>query len=73
MKPCSRICAKRVQQRAPEAADVGQHNGLGVTAELNPAQLFDEFLQCADATGERNEGVGALEHNALARMHVGDD
>ena len=66
-----------VEQRAeriPEAFDVGDQDRLLVAAELRPGELLDQFLQRADAAGQRHEGVGALEHDALALVHVaGDD
>ena len=44
-----------------------------MAAELRPGQLLDQFFQRADAAGQRDEGVGALEHDALALVHVGRD
>ena len=35
--------------------------------------LLDQFLQRADAAGQRDERVGALEHQPLALVHVGRD
>ena len=39
-------------------------------AELRPGELLDQFLQRADPARQRDEGVGALEHDALALVHV---
>ena len=61
------------EQRLPETVDVGEQHRLGVPAELLPGQLLDQFLQRADAAGQRHERVGALEHQPLALMHVGRD
>ena len=61
------------EQRPPEAADVGDQHRLGMTRELDPGHLLDEFFQRADAAGQRDEGVRALEHQALAGVHVGHD
>ena len=44
-----------------------------MTAELRPGQLLDQFFERADAAGERHEGVRALEHDALALVHVARD
>ena len=41
--------------------------------ELRPGHHLDDLLERADAAGERDEGVGALEHDALPLMHVGGD
>ncbi len=61
-------------QRVPEAFDVDDHDRLLVAAELRPGQLLDQLLQRADAARQRHEGVGPLEHHALALVHVaGDD
>ena len=42
-------------------------------AELRPRQLLDEFFKRADAARQRDEGIGALEHQLLARVHILDD
>ena len=47
--------------------------GLRVLVELRPGHHLDHLLERADAAGERDEGVGALEHDALPLMHVGGD
>ena len=42
--------------------------------ELRPGHLLDEFLERAEAAGQCDESIGALEHRALALVHVvGDD
>ena len=46
---------------------------MRVSIELDPGQLLDEFFERADPAGQRHEGIGALEHQALSRMHVGHD
>ena len=61
------------QQRLPEAVDVGEQHRLGVAAELLPGHLLDQFLQRADAAGQRDERIGAFEHQPLAFVHVGRD
>jgi len=35
--------------------------------------LLNKLFQGADAAGQGDEGIGALEHYALARMHVRHD
>ena len=61
-------------ERVPEALDIGDQDRLLVAAELRPGELLDQLLQRADAARQRHEGVGALEHDALALVHVaGDD
>jgi hypothetical protein len=65
---------EQLDQRLPETVDVGQQHRLLVPAELRPRQLLDQLLQRADAAGQGDEGVGAVEHDLLALMHVaGDD
>ena len=45
-----------------------------MAAELRPGELLDQFLQRADPAGQRHEGVGVLEHQPFALVHVaGDD
>ncbi len=61
------------QERVPEAGDVGDDDRLRMPAELRPGELLDQFLDGADAARERDEGVGPLEHHALALVHVLDD
>ena len=53
--------------------DVGEQDRLLVAAELRPGHLLDQLFQRADAAGQRDEGVGALEHDALALVHVARD
>src|SRR5208283_3424705 len=64
---------EKLQQGLPEPPDVGDHDWFRVTLELDPGQLFGEFLQGPDAARQRDECVGALEHQTLALMHVADD
>ena len=47
-------------------------DGLAMPLELNPGELLDELLQRADPAGQRDERVGAVEHDLLALMHVVD-
>ena len=61
------------QQRPPEAVDVGEKHGLAVALQLRPGELLDQFLERADAAGQCDERVGALEHQLLALMHAVDD
>jgi len=45
-----------------------------MAAELRPGHLLNQFLERTQAAGQSHERVGALEHRALALMHVaGDD
>ena len=60
-------------QRIPEAAEIDDQDGLGVTVELRPRRNLDHLFQRAEAAGQRNEGIGALRHDSLALMHVGGD
>ena len=67
------MCVDQRQQRIPIAVDIGDQDRLLVAAELRPGELLDQLLQRADAAGQGDEGVGALEHRALALMHVARD
>ena len=61
-------------KRLPESLDIGEQDRLLVTAELGPGDLLDEFFQGSHASGQRDKGVRALEHNAFSLMHIaGDD
>ena len=42
-------------------------------AELRPGQLLDQLFKRADTARKRDEGIRALEHHALALVHVGRD
>ena len=64
---------EQFDQRLPEAIDVGDQNRLAVTAELRPGQLLHQFLERADPSGQGDERIGALEHHALALVHVARD
>ena len=61
------------EQRAPEAADIGDENRLRVAIELRPGQLLDQLLQRADPARQGDEGVRPIEHRLLALMHAVDD
>ncbi len=61
------------EQRAPEAADIGDENRLRVPIELGPGELLDQLLHRADPARQGDKGVGALEHRLLAFVHVLDD
>ena len=71
LEPDEIECAHVIEQgaeRIPEALDVQDQDRLLVPAELRPGELLDQFLQRADAAGQRHEGVGAVEHrSACAR------
>ena len=58
------------QQRIPEAVDVGDQDRLLVTSKLRPGHLLDQFFQRAEAARQSDESVGAVEHRALALVHV---
>jgi len=56
-----------------KARGVEQEDGLGVDLEGLPGQYLEEFFKGAEAAGQDDEGVGALSHERLARVHgVGD-
>ena len=57
-------------QRIPEAFDVGDQDRFLVLSELCPGHLFDEFFERADAARQSHEGVGVVEHQLLALVHV---
>ena len=74
MKFSRRIASSSADQRIPEAVDIGEEHRLLVAAELRPGHLLDQLFQRADAAGERDERVGALEHQHFSLVHVlGDD
>ena len=41
--------------------------------QLRPSELLDQFLERADSAGQRDERVGAFEHQLLPLMHAVDD
>ena len=67
------MCAINPVRRVQKPSMLTTTIGLRVLAELRPGHLLDQFLQRADAAGQGDEGIGALEHQALALMHVGGD
>ncbi len=72
MKPDVVHVGEQSEQRAPESGDVGDQDRLLVAIELRPGHLLDQLLERADASRQRDEGVGALEHRLLALVHVLD-
>ena len=70
MKSSALHVVEQRAERLPEAFDVGDQDRLLVAAELRPGELLDQFLQRADAARQGDEGVGHLEHLALALVHV---
>jgi len=61
------------QQPVEVAGHVQQAAGLGVEAELGPAQRLDELLERPDPARGADEGVGARGHRRLALMQGLDD
>ena len=41
-----------------------------MAAKLLPSHLLDNFFKRPDATGQRDEGIGELEHLLFALMHI---
>jgi hypothetical protein len=61
------------EQFVVEAIDVQQEDRFLVEFEGVPRENFEEFFKRAKASGESDEGVCALSHEGLARVHgVGD-
>ena len=64
----------RCQKRGRGARDVAKQDRLVVETELAPRNDLDRLVQRAKATGQRDEGVGKLEHPPLAAVHtIGHD
>src|SRR4029079_13203786 len=64
---------EQLQERVPEAFDIGDHDRLRMAAELRPGELLYQLFERTDAAGKRHEGIGAVEHQLLPHMHVLDD
>ena len=47
--------------------------GFECCSSCTQVNCSDEFLQGSDTPRKRDEGVGALEHQPLALMHVADN
>ncbi len=73
MKPRDFQMREQRKQRVPEAVEIEHQHRLSVLAELEPGELLDQLLERADAAGQRDERVGALEHLAFALVHVARD
>ena len=73
MNSASLICASSASSGSQKPSMLASSDRLGVAAELLPGQLLHQFLQRADAAGQGDEGVGTLEHQPLALVHVGRD
>ncbi len=58
---------EQVEEGRPEVGDVGEDDRLGVTAELRPCQLFDQFFQRADAAGRATKAASDRTSAACAR------
>ena len=61
---------EQIEERRPEAFDIGDNDWFGMPAKLRPGQLFNQFLKCADAARQRDEGVRALKHQPFADVHI---
>ena len=59
-------------QGLPVAGDAERDDRLVVPRELAPGDDLHGLVQGAEAAGQHHEGVRALEHHALARVHVVD-
>ena len=64
---------EQLTERLPEIGDVEDQDRFLVPAELRPGQLLDQLFKRADTARKRDEGIRALEHHALALVHVGRD
>ena len=51
---------KQGKQRIKESFRVKEHHGLGVSRQLLERNNFQNLLQCAEATRQRDKCVGAL-------------
>jgi hypothetical protein len=61
------------KQLIVEAVDVEQKDGLGVNFERMPGENLEEFFEGAEATRERDEGVGFFSDERLAGVHGARD
>ncbi len=52
---------------------VDQDDRLVVHAELAPGDDLERLVQRAHAAGQNDEGLGQVEHHALAGVHAVDD
>ncbi len=57
------------KQAVVEAIHIQKDNGLGVEPEGLPREHLEELFKGAEASGQRDEGVGLLRHQGLARVH----
>ena len=74
MNSSVRIWSSSAQSGSQKPSILASQHRLLVAAELHPGELLDQFFQRADAAGQRDEGVGHLEHLVFALVHVaGDD
>lgn len=60
-------------QRVVVALDVEEADGAGVETELGPGEDLEEFVERADAAGERDEAASDVGHHLFALMHGVDD
>lgn len=64
---------EKAEEPVVEATGIEQQDGLLVKPEGVPGEDFEKFLEGAEASGERDEGIGSLTDKSLARVHgVGD-
>ena len=72
-KPLATVCSIELEQRRPIAGDVDDHDRLVVQAELLPGDDLERLVERAEAARQHREGIGHLEHAALALVHAVDD
>ena len=60
------------EKRGPEVIHVEQHDRTVVQTELSPGGHLRQLLERAEPAGQGDEGVGQVEHEALAVVHRRD-
>src|SRR5215813_9203743 len=60
-------------ERRPIAVDVQEQDRLVMQLQLPPGQHLERLVERPETAGQDDEGVGQLEHQALALVHAGDD
>ena len=67
-------CLDRRQEGRGGTGHVADQDRLVVQAKLPPGDDLDRLVERAETAGQRNEGIGGLEHALLAGVHgSGDD
>jgi hypothetical protein len=72
-KTASAHVGDELDQAVEKAADVEQADRFVVKRELQPGERFEQLVQRAKTSWQRDEAIAQIDHHLLALVHAGHD